>query len=784
MSVALVGQPIKRKEDQRLLTGKGRFTDDIDLPDQAHVAILRSPHAHARIVTIDTAAAARAPGVLAVLTGADYVAAGFKGVPHGPSGADHFEITKPAFGPEAMPNGPPPLQPPLADGRVRYVGEAVAFIVAETLAAARDAAELIDVHYEVLPAAIDAPAALAPDATPLWDDRAGNLLVEGGNGDRKATEAAFVRAHKIVRLSSANQRVSGAPMEPRVAIAEYDPATESYTIHSVSQGVHRIKFTVASCLGVAMDKVRVITGDVGGGFGVRSSVYPEYAALAWAAKKVGRPVKWNSSRSEAFLADFQARDVHVDGALALDKDGKFLALTLDYTGNLGAYPVSYAVLNNVTRMAAGVYDIPAIRVNVKGVATNTMPMSVYRGAGRPESNFMMERLVDLAAAALGVARDELRRRNIISTQALPYQSPLGHRYDSGAFADNMETVLRMVDWRGFAARRDTAAKAGLKRGIGIANYLETPTGFVDERSDVAVRPGPMQDRGAVHAVIGTQSSGQGHETAFAQVLADALQLPLDEVTVAFGDTATSVSGGGTHSDRSMRLGSTTLVRAADAIIERGKKLAAHRLEAAESDIAYTDGRFGIAGTDKSIGVYEIATFALDPRLPDDLRGPLAGTGIVNTRLHAYPNGAAGCEVEIDPELGTVRVVNYVTVDDVGRVVNPMIVEGQIHGGAAQGIGQALMEAIVFDTNGQILTGSFMDYAMPRADDLPLFAVAQNPTLAQSNPLGVKGAGEAGITPATSAVVNAVVDALGIPHIEMPATPERVWRALRDFQAAS
>jgi carbon-monoxide dehydrogenase large subunit len=771
---ALIGQPIRRKEDRRLLTGRGRFTDDINLPNQAYAAVLRSPHAHARILSIDIAAASRAAGVRAVLTGHDYAAAGLKAVPHGPSGADHFEITKPAFGPETMPNGPPPLQPPLALDRVRYVGEAVAFVIAETLAAAQDAAETIAIDYAPLPAAIDPRTALALGATPLWDDRAGNLLVAAEQGDRAATEAAFARADRVVRLSSLNQRVSGAPMEPRVALAEYDAASESYTIHSVSQGVHRIKFTIASCLGVAMDKVRVITGDVGGGFGVRSSVYPEYAVLAWAAKQLGRPVKWNSTRSEAFLADFQARDVLVEGALALDERGKFLALQLDYTGNLGAYPVSYAVLNNVTRMAAGVYDIPALHVAVKGVATNTMPMSVYRGAGRPESNFMMERLVDLAAAELGIERAELRRRNIIAETALPYQSPLGHRYDTGAFAANMEAALKLVDWAGFPARRAAAAKQGRKRGIAIANYLETPTGFVDERTDITVLP----ERG-VRAVIGTQASGQGHETAFAQVVADALQLPLDEVAVFFGDTAIAVSGAGTHSDRSMRLGGTILHRASNAIVERGRKLAAHRLEAAESDIAYADGRFAIAGTDKSVGLYELAAFALDPKLPKELGGPLAATGIVNTRLHAYPNGAAACEVEIDPETGAVRVVRYATIDDVGRVINPMIVEGQIHGGAAQGIGQALMEQIVFDANGQILTGSFMDYAMPRADDLLLFAVMQNGIPAESNPLGVKGAGEAGVTPATSAVIGAIVDALGIPHLEMPATPERVWRTLRE-----
>jgi carbon-monoxide dehydrogenase large subunit len=769
----LVGQPIRRKEDRRLLTGNGHFTDDIAVPHQAYAVILRSPHAHARIRTIDTRAAKALPGVLAVLTGADYAADGLKPMQHGPSGADHFEITKPAFGPDEMPFGPPPGQPPIAEGKVRFVGEAVAYAIAETLDAARDAAESIDVDYEMLPAAVDIATALAPGAARLWDERGGNLLVESQNGDRAATDAAFARAHKIIRLNSHNQRVSGVPMEPRCAIAEYDKVSDSFTIHSVSQGVHRIKFTVASCLGVPMDKVRVITGDVGGGFGVRSSVYPEYAALAWAARKVGRPVKWNSSRAEAFLADYQARDVEVEGALALDKDGKFLALQLSYAGNLGAYPVSYAVLNNVTRMASNVYDIPAQHVRVKGVATNTVPMSVYRGAGRPESNFILERMIDLAAAEMDVARDELRRRNIIPTKALPYQSPLGHRYDCGAFAENFESVLGLIDWAGFPARRDAARAKGLKRGIAVVNYLESPTGFVDERSDIRVLA-----EGRVDAAIGTQASGQGHETSFAQVVADILQVPLERVSVLFGDTAVSVSGGGTHSDRSMRLGGAVLVRASTEIVARAKKLAAVKLEVAESDLAFADGRFTVTGTDRSIGLFDLAAMAEDPRLPEDLRGPLAATSILNTRLHAHPNGSAACEVEIDPELGSVSVVRYATVDDAGRVINPMIVEGQVHGGAAQGIGQALMEAIVFDKDGQLLSGSFMDYAMPLAGDLPNFATKQNAVPTDSNPLGVKGAGEAGITPATSAVIGAITDALGITHLEMPATAERVWRTIR------
>jgi carbon-monoxide dehydrogenase large subunit len=430
------------------------------------------------------------------------------------------------------------------------------------------------------------------------------------------------------------------------------------------------------------------------------------------------------------------------------------------------------VLNNVTRMASNVYDIPAQHVRVKGVATNTVPMSVYRGAGRPESNFILERMIDLASTDLGIPREELRRRNIIPAKALPYQSPLGHLYDCGAFAENFESVLKLVDWTGFPARREAARAKGLKRGIAVVNYLESPTGFVDERSDIRILA-----EGRVDAAIGTQASGQGHETSFAQVVADILQVPLERVSVLFGDTSVSVSGGGTHSDRSMRLGGAVLVRASNEIVVRAKKLAAVKLEVAESDIVFADGRFTVTGTDRSIGLFDLAAIAEDPRLPEDLRGPLAATSILNTRLHAHPNGAAACEVEIDPELGSVSIVRYTTVDDAGRIINPMIVEGQVHGGAAQGIGQALMEAIVFDKNGQLLSGSFMDYAMPLAGDLPNFATQQNAVPTDSNPLGVKGAGEAGITPATSAVIGAIADALGIAHLEMPATPERVWRAI-------
>ena len=772
----LIGASVLRTEDLRLLTGRGRYVDDLVLPNQAHAVFVRSPHAHARLRAVEAAAARGMPGVLAVLTGGDWAADGLGGLPHYANGVDHLDVTKPAFGPETIPHGALPLQPAIARDRVRHVGEIVAMVVAETPAAAQDAAERIAPEYEPLPAVTDARAALAKDAPPLFDERPSNLCVASENGDRAATDAAFARAYKIVRLDSRNHRVMGTPMEPRGALAEFDAASGVHTLHSPSQGVHRHKNAIVAMFGLTPDRVRVVTRDVGGGFGIRSPCYPEYPLLVWATRRLGRPVKWTATRSESFLSDFQARDFHVEGALALDRDGHFLALTLDYVGNLGAYPVSFAVMSNLLRMAAGVYDIPALHVAVRGVVTNTLPVGVYRGAGRPESTFILERLVDIAAAETGIDRAELRRRNLIA--GLPYQSPLGHRYDTGAFAANMEKALRLADWPGFAARRAAARARGRRVGIGFANYLESPTGFPGERTDISVDPA-----GRVAAVIGTGASGQGHETSFAQVVASALQIPIDQVAIVFGDSDIAKSGGGSHSDRSMRLGGTILVRASEAVIERGRALAAHALEAAAQDIAYADGRFTVAGTDRGLGLYEVARIALDPRTPEPLRAPLGATAEVAQRLHAYPTGTAACEVEIDPDSGAVRIVRYVTVDDVGRIVNPMIVEGQVHGGIAQGVGQALLEDCAYDARtGQLLAGSFLDYGLPRADDLPPLVAAGDGVPALSNPLGIKGAGECGTTPATAAVINAIVDALadlGVRHLEMPATPERVWRAIRD-----
>lgn len=771
----LIGQSVPRREDLRFLTGAGHFTDDLNIAGQAFVGFVRSPHAHADIQTLDTGAALSAPGVVAVLTGGDYLADGHGPVNHLANGVDHFDLTKPAFPPETILQDPLPGHFPIAAGRVRHVGEIVAVIVAETPDKALDAAERVAVEYAPLPAVTDARAAAAGGSPQLFDG--GNLCISLDRGDRAATETAFARAGHVIELKSHNQRISGIPLEPRAALGAYDAGTGMATLHAPSQGVHRYKLAVASALNMAPEKVRVVTPDVGGGFGVRSCANVEYPLLVWASRRAGRPVKWTATRSETFVADYQARDTHADAAMAFDRDGGILALRLDYLANIGAYPVSFAVLANLLRMAGGPYDIPAMHVSGRAVFTNTLPVSVYRGAGRPEVTFLVERMLDMAADDLGIDRLEIRRRNLIPPQALPYQSPLGPLYDCGGFADNLAAAAADVDWDDFAARRAAAAARGRLAGIGIATYLESPTGAPTERADIRIG-----DNQRIEAVIGTQSTGQGHETVFAQVVAESLQVPAATVDIVFGDTDRAVSGGGTHSDRSMRLGGTALVRAGDAVIARGTAIAAHLLEAATADIAFAGGRFSVAGTDRSIGLFDVAAAALTDRVPDRLGGPLEGTDTVAVRLPAHPNGVAACEVEIDPETGTIAVIRYITIDDVGRVIHPVIVDGQVHGGIAQGLGQAMMEHGIYDAHtGQVLTGSFLDYCLPRADDLPSFSTALNdahPT--KSNPLGVKGAGEAGTTPATAALVNAVVDALrdhGIRHLEMPLTPERVFRAL-------
>lgn len=762
MAPRLIGEPVPRREDRRLLTGNGRFSDDFNAPGQAHVAFLRAPHAHAGIERIDVAGAASHAGVLAVLTGRDYAGDGLAPLLQYHTPVDHLDPTRPALSGDQL--APLPEPPPIAADRVRHVGEIVALAIAETRDAALDAVERISVDYDPLPAVVDARDAAAADAPELWGRD--NVCLRAEAGDVAATEAAFATAHRVVRLAHRNHRIYGCPMEPKSALGAFDPGSGRYTLHAPSQGVHRFKRAIAAALGIAPDRVRIVTGDVGGGFGVRSPCGNEYPLVLWAARRCARPVKWSGSRGESFLSDYHARDIHVDAALALDEGNRIAGLRIDYLGNVGAYPVSFAVLSNLTRMAGPPYDIPAMHVAVRGVFTNTIPVSVYRGAGRPEVTQAVERLIDLAADEAGMDRAALRRRNLIAAGSLPYGSGLGLTYDSGAFEENFAAALGEIGWDGFPARRAAARARGKRAGIGIVAYLESPGAAPYERTDVAVRPA-----GAVEAVIGTQASGQGHETSFAQVVAEALEIPLDRVEIAFGDSDRAVDGSGSHADRSMRLGGTILLRAARRIVDDGREAAARLLEAAAADIGYADGRFTVLGTDRSIGLFEIAADV-----------PLSATEEVSTRLHAHPNGAAACEVEIDPETGALALIRYVSVDDVGRVINPTIVEGQVHGGIAQGVGQALFERTVHDAEtGQLLTGSLMDYCLPRAGDLPAFSGLIDGRPTANNPLGVKGAGEAGTTPATAVVVSAATDALreyGVAHLEMPLTPERIWRAIR------
>ncbi len=758
-----IGERMPRKEDRRLLTGRGRFSDDIAAPGQAHAAFLRSPHAHARILDIDAADAVSASGVLAVLTGPDYLADGLAGLLQYHTPADHLDPSRPGLTADQLSPLPEPL--PIAADRVRHVGEIVAIAVAETRAAALDALERIRIEYEPLPAAIDARAAAEPDAPKVWGRD--NVCLRAEAGDAGAVEAAFATARRVVRIAFHNHRIYGCPMEPKSALGEFDRGSGRFTLHAPSQGVHRFKRSIAAALAVEPDRVRIVSGDVGGGFGVRSPCGNEYPLLLWAARRCGRPVKWQGSRSDTFLSDYHARDIYTEGEMAFDADGRIAAARIDYLGNLGAYPISFAVLSNLLKMAGPPYAIPAMHVAVRGVLANTIPVSVYRGAGRPEVTQIVERLIDLAADEAGADRAELRRRNLIAADAMPYRSGLGLDYDSGAFGENFDAVLRAIDRDGFPVRRAAARERGKRAGIGVVTYLESPGAAPYERTDVAVRA-----EGMVEAVIGTQASGQGHETSFAQVVAGMLEIPFDRVEIVYGDTDRAVDGSGSHADRSMRLGGTILHRAARRIVEEGCEAAARLLEAAAADIGYADGRFTVLGTDRSIGLFEVAA-----------ETPLAATEEISTRLHAHPNGAAACEVEIDPETGEIAIVRYATVDDVGRAINPMIVEGQVHGGIAQGIGQALMEQTVYDAeSGQLLSGSFMDYCLPRADDLPSFLGRLNDCPTANNPLGVKGAGETGTTPATAAVVSAATDALreyGVTHLEMPLTPERVWRAIRD-----
>jgi carbon-monoxide dehydrogenase large subunit len=770
-----IGQPVRRKEDYRLLTGQGRYVDDLAPANLAHAVVVRSPHAHARIVSIDKAPAEASQGVLAVLTGADYLADGLGPIPHaaGLMAPPDLMVRQVSLGPIVTDHYPMPAE------RARFVGEPVTLIVADTIAHAKDAADRLAIAFEILPAVVRAADALKPGAPLLWDHVPNNLCIDIEVGDLASTASAFRRAAHVVRLATWVQRVTGVPMEPRTTIADYDRAAATWTLHSGSgRGVAKLRLDLAEVLGVAAERIRVVCGDMGGNFGTRNFFYPEYALLAWVARRVGRPVKWTCERTEALLSDYQGRDLSVDAELAMDADGRFLAIRGSNTSNLGAYAASFVSLQKGIGLMSGAYHIPAAHFRGQAVVTNTVPTTPYRSAGRPEVIFVLERLIDLAADQLGIDPAELRRRNLIPAEAQPFANPLGLTYDSGNYPAAMQAALRLGDWAKFPARRTEAKARGKLRGIGIANYVEITSGNPRERTEITVLP---NDR--VELVMGTMSSGQGHETSFAQLVTHWLGIPFESIDYIAHDTDRVKAGGGSHSGRSMKLAATIVGDATEQIIVKGRKIASHLFEAAEADITFADGHFRVAGTDREIGIFEIARAARTRTdLPLDLQETLAGISDQVLPVASFPYGTQVCEVEVDPETGVVEIVGYAAVDDVGRAINPLILHGQTHGGIAQGVGQALLEQCHYSPEtGQILTASFMDYAMPRANLFPSFATELSEVPSPTNPLGVRSGGEGGTTPALAVVINAIVDALselGVRHIEMPASPERVWRAIR------
>ncbi len=770
-----IGQPVRRKEDFRLLTGKGCFGDDVALPGMAHAVVVRSPYAHAHIASIDKTAALAAPGLLTVLTAADYLADGLGPIPHnaGLMGSPDVKAQLRGSEPIATTHFPLPLD------KTRFVGEPVAIVVAETAAQAKDAAELLHVAYEPLPAVTSAADALKPGAPVLWEIAPGNLCVDIELGDEAATAAAFARAAHVVRLETWAQRVTGVPMEPRTNVAEYDAATGRYTLYTGSgRGVAKVRLDLAQVLGVPAEQVRVLCGDMGGNFGTRNFFYPEYALLAWSARRAGRPVKWTCERHESFLSDYQGRDLAVEAELALDDEGNFLAVRGSNLSNLGGHAASFVSLQKGLGLMSNVYRIPVGYFRGRGAVTNTVSTTPYRSAGRPEAIFVIERLVDLAADRLGLDPVMVRRRNLIPPEAQPYANPLGVTYDSGCYEMAMDTAIALADWDGFPARRAEARQRGKRRGIGIANYVEITSGAPRERTEITVLP-----EGRVELVMGTMSSGQGHETSFAQLVTEWLGVPFDSISYVAHDTARVMAGGGSHSGRSMKLAATVIGKATDDIVDKGRKIAGHLFEAGEVDIEFDHGHFRVAGTDHEIGIFEVAAAAATRTdLPAELQGPLAGISDQTVPVASFPYGAQVCEVEVDADTGEVEIVGYAAVDDVGRAVNPLILHGQTHGGIAQGVGQALLESSHYDPqSAQLLAASFMDYAMPRAATFPLLKTALSEVPAPTNRLGVRSGGEGGTTPALAVVINAIVNALaelGVRHIEMPATSERVWRAIR------
>jgi aerobic carbon-monoxide dehydrogenase large subunit len=777
-SYRFIGRPVPRHEDARLVVGAGRFSDDFSYPGQAYAAMLRSPHPHARILRIDKARAQAMPGVLGVFTGADCLADKLGPIPHDPlpKTRDDMKLTGP--GGSAVFIGPHLLLPP---DKARHVGEAVAMVVAETRWQALDAAEAIEVAYEELPFVISSEDAMRAGAPTVWDEVPDNILVDTHFGDAAATERAFAQAAHVVAMDFHVGRVTGVPLEPRAAVASYDAASGRYTLYAGSGGAVRQKRELAAVLGVEPDRLHVLSFDVGGNFGTRNRVYVEFGLVLWAARKLGRPVKFTATRSECFLSDYQGRDLVAKFALAMDGKGRFLALRATNISNAGARCVSLSPLSKGAGLITGNYAIPVASLRALSVFTNTMPTQAYRSSGRPEITFAIERLIDIAAAEHGFDRIALRRRNLVRPTAMPYRNAVGMTYDSGRYAENMDTALRIADWDGFAARRRAAKKRGRLLGRGLANYVESSIGAPKEQARITVRP-----QGQVDVVIGTQPAGQGHETSFAQVIADLLGVPFAAVKIILGDTDVVLAGGGTHSGRSMRHAATVFSLAAAQLIAKGKRAAAHILGTTPENVSFADGRFATRATNRSFDFLELAEEMTHHALPDDLAGGLAV--VTDNEMHdpVFPNGCAICEVEVDLDTGLVTLARYASVDDVGRCINPLIVDGQTHGAIAQGVGQAMWEQCVVDPgSGQPLCGSLMDYGMPRAHLLPSFVTEIVQVLSPTNPLGIKAGGEGGTTAAPAAIVSAIVDALsvyGVRHVKMPATPMQIWQTIQDAKA--
>lgn len=777
--VSPIGQSVRRREDYRFLTGAGQYTDDVLLPGQTYGVFLRSPYAHARIKSIDLSRAQKAPGVVQIFTGTDLAEAKVGGLPcgwliHSKDGSPMKE----------------PAHPVLAQGKVRHVGDQVALVVAETQLQAKDAAEMIDVVYDELPAVIDLKTA-AGGTSSVHDDVPGNVCYDWGHGNKDAVDAAFAKAAKVTRLEFSNNRLIPNAMEPRAANAQYTKHDESYTLYVANQNPHVERLLMSAfVLGLPESKVRVIAPDVGGGFGSKIFLYAEETALVWASKRVGRPIKWTADRSESFLTDAHGRDHATTAELAMDEKGNFLAMRVQTIANMGAYLSTFASSVPTILYAtllAGQYKTPAIYAEVKAVFTNTAPVDAYRGAGRPEATYVVERLVETAARDMKMDPAAIRRQNFITE--FPYATPVGLTYDTGNYAAHLDKVLELADVKGFPARRAASAAKGKLRGLGYSCYIEAcglaPSNIAGalgaraglfEAGEVRVHP-----TGTVTVFTGSHSHGQGHETTFAQVVAAKLGIPVESVEIVHGDTGRVPFGMGTYGSRSLSVGGTAIVKAVDKIIAKGKKIAAHLLEAADTDIEFENGEFKVKGTDKKVPFGSVALTAYVPHnYPlDKLEPGLNENAFYDPTNFTYPAGSYVCEVEVDPDTGRTRVEQFTAVDDFGNIVNPMIVSGQVHGGIAQGLGQAMMEGCQYDPeSGQLLTGSYMDYTMPRADDLPNFTLDHTVTPCTHNPLGVKGCGEAGAIGSPPAFINALTDALGVRDIAMPATAERVWRAAK------